>query len=1076
LAIAGLYLSGATFCSGQFTTTNFFNWETAPVHPVALSPDGTKLVLCNLPDNRLEVFDITSGKPAALTNIPVGLDPVTVRFRTSTEMWVANYISDSISIVDLTSMRVVNTLTTSNEPSDIVFAGTPQKAFVSCGQPNLVQVFNTSTLQVTTNLVMDGNRPRAMATSPDGSKVYVAIFESGNASTIIGTGVSPLTSFPRPSPVNFPDAPSGGLNPPPNSGTNFVPAINPLISTAAPPRVSLIVKKNASGRWMDDNQGDWTEYIRGTNAAFTGRLPGWDMPDHDLAVIDAASFSINYATGLMNICMAVAVNPVSGKISVVGTEALNSIRFQPVLNGTFIRVNLAQVDPASLTSSIVDLNFHLTYQTSQVPQSERDKSIGDPRGIVWSSDGSRGYVTGLGSDNLVIIDAQGHRAGLNPAIALGQGPTGLALDESRHRLYVYNRFAGSISTVDTVGETVVDTLPLPDPTPQAIKLGRPHLYNTHQSSGLGQIACGSCHVDTRFDRLAWDLGDQTDVFTLINSTFNFISPAPAVTNSFHPMKGPMVTQTLQDIIGHEPFHWRGDKEGLEQFSGTFTNLQGAPVTLTTSEMQEFKNFLATVRFAPNPFRLFDNSLPTSLPLPGQFALGRGLLPDGAQLPNGNAQNGQLAFRLTTATGCIICHTLPSGVATDMRFNGVQWVQIPLSTNSSHHAAMIELQRSSNLPFKVPQLRNLFDKMGMDFTRTNNRAGFGFSHDGSVDSLTRFVQDSFAFTNDQTTADMVAFLVSFSGSDLIPGSLTDPNRAPGLPSLDTQAAVGRQITINNPASVPLIDSMVALANASTSRVDLVVKGMSGGLARGWFWDRVTGKFLSDRQSETYTTTALRALAAVGSEQTYTVVPRGTGRRMGIDRDADGYLDRDELDFGSDPANPLSLATNTPPHLAGGTNLILLKGRPATINFTATDSDIPAQVLTFSLGANAPPGASISPTNGTFAWIPSGPPGAMTNSVTVIVTDNGKPNKSDSKTITLIAVDLNVSSLNSTTNGTTLGWNSISGLNYRLQYKNNLTDAVWTDLPGDVTGTGNTVLKTDATSGTNSTRFYRILALP
>jgi len=120
--------------------------------------------------------------------------------------------------------------------------------------------------------------------------------------------------------------------------------------------------------------------------------------------------------------------------------------------------------------------------------------------------------------------------------------------------------------------------------------------------------------------------------------------------------------------------------------------------------------------------------------------------------------------------------------------------------------------------------------------------------------------------------------------------------------------------------------------------------------------------------------------------------------------------------------------------------------------------------------------MNPTNGTFAWTPSGPPGATTNSITIIATDNGNPNKSDSKTITLIAVDLNVSSLNSTPNGTTLGWSSIPGLTYRLQYKNNLTDAVWTDLPGDVTASGTTVLKTDATSGTNSTRFYRILALP
>ncbi|HXU76747.1 MAG TPA: YncE family protein, partial [Methylomirabilota bacterium] len=170
--------------------TNFFNWETAPVHPAAISPDSSTLAICNLPDNRLELFDITSGKPLATTNIPVGLDPVTVRFRTASEIWVANYISDSISIIDLPTRRVLSTITTSNEPSDIVFAGNPQRAYVSCGQPNLVQVYNPGTFQLVTNIVIDGNRPRALGVSPDGSKVYVAIFESGNASTIIGTGIS----------------------------------------------------------------------------------------------------------------------------------------------------------------------------------------------------------------------------------------------------------------------------------------------------------------------------------------------------------------------------------------------------------------------------------------------------------------------------------------------------------------------------------------------------------------------------------------------------------------------------------------------------------------------------------------------------------------------------------------------------------------------------------------------------------------------------------------------------------------------------------------------------------------------
>ncbi len=1057
---------------GQITTTNFFNWETAPVHPVALSPDGTRLVVCNLPDARVDIFDVTAGRPVPLGSVPVGLDPVTVRFRTATEFWVANYISDSVSVVDLPTLRVVNTFSTTNEPSDIVFAGTPSRAFVSCGQPNLVQVFNATNYSVVTNLTIDGNRPRALDVSPDGTKVYVAIFESGNASTIIGTGVA--LGVTRANLVNFSFAPSKGLNPPPNSGTNFVPAINPLI-TNAPPKVSLIVKKNSAGRWLDDNSGDWTEFIRGTNAAFTGRVPGWDMPDHDLAVIDATTFSVNYANGLMNICMGVAVNPATGKIFVIGTDALNQMRFQGVLDGIFIRVNLAQVDPVTLTNTVKDLNPHLNYSTTQESQSERDKSLGDPRGIIWSADGSRGYVTGMGSDNLTIIDANGNRAGLAPTINVGQGPTGMALDETRNRLYILNRFGGSISTVDTVSQTVTNTFSLFDPTPAVIKNGRPRLYNTRLSSGLGQAACGSCHVDARFDRLAWDLGEPTDVLKIISGA-NFVA-TPAVTNNYHPMKGPMTTQTFQDIIGHEPFHWRGDRDGIEQFSPTFTNLQGAPIGIATNEMSDFKNFLATIRFAPNSFRQFDNSLPTNVALPGQFALGRGTLAAGAPMPNGNAVNGQLLFRQTTnlTTSCITCHTLPTGLGTDMKFNGAVWQQLALGTNAAHHIALIELERSQQLPFKVPQLRNMFDKFGLDLLHTNNRAGFGFSHDGSVDTLTRFIQDGFGLTNDQQTADLDAFLFSFTGSDLTAGVVTDGNRSPGVASLDTPAAVGRQITINNSSGVALITNMISLANAATSRVDLVVKGFENGLARGWFYNRTNGFFQSDRLAESDTPAALRALAAPGAEQTYTIVPRGAGIRMGIDRDADGYLDQDEKDFGSDPANALSLATNTSPFLSSISTVFALKGRLLALNFTATDSDVPAQILTFSL-TNSPPDATINATNGAFTWTPSGAAGTISNAITVVVTDSGTPNRSDTKTFFIVANDMNATAPVISSNGVSISWSAIAGLTYRVQFKNNLTDISWSDLPGDIAATNIVALKLDSAAVTNATRFYRIIALP
>lgn len=70
----------------------------------------------------------------------------------------------------------------------------------------------------------------------------------------------------------------------------------------------------------------------------------------------------------------------------------------------------------------------------------------------------------------------------------------------------------------------------------------------------------------------------------------------------------------------------------------------------------------------------------------------------------------------------------------------------------------------------------------------------------------------------------------------------------------------------------------------------------------------GAFVSDRSSEAPLSDAqLQALIGEATEAlTYLCVPPGSGFRIGIDRDADGHGDRDELDAGSDP----TLASSTP----------------------------------------------------------------------------------------------------------------------------------------------------------------------
>src|SRR2546428_10041752 len=59
--------------SSVAVTTDYRNFESVPVHPVALTPDGSKLLALNLPDARLEVFSIGSGAPTPPGGVPGGL-------------------------------------------------------------------------------------------------------------------------------------------------------------------------------------------------------------------------------------------------------------------------------------------------------------------------------------------------------------------------------------------------------------------------------------------------------------------------------------------------------------------------------------------------------------------------------------------------------------------------------------------------------------------------------------------------------------------------------------------------------------------------------------------------------------------------------------------------------------------------------------------------------------------------------------------------------------------------------------------------------------------------------------------
>jgi len=920
----GLALSGVAAGASRFTT-----FESGQVRPLALSPDGTRLFAANTPDGRLEIFGISSAGLEHRGSVAVGLEPVAVAARTAGEVWVVNHLSDSVSIVDVSAVppRVVRTLLVGDEPRDIVFAGPNRsRAFITTahrgqnrpGDPELttpgvgradVWVFDATDAgpglggTPITIVSLFGDTPRALAASPDGGTVYAAVFHSGNQTTVVPEGaVCNGGALAPPCSVGGFLMP-GGL-PAPNTDRNGIPQ----------PEVGLIVKWNAAtGHWEDELGRSWNNAIR------------FSLPDLDVFAIDAnapvpaeiAAFP-HVGTMLFNM----AVNPVSGKVYVSNTEARNEVRFEgpgEFFGSTTVRGHLHEARITILDGATViprHLNKHLDYRVVPTPEPDKQRSLATPLDMAVTADGTTLYVAAFGSSRVGVFATAALEADtFVPAAAShipvsGGGPSGLVLDEARNRLYVLTRFDNGISVIDTAAKTEVAHLALYNPEPPAVQLGRPLLYDAVRTSSNGEASCAACHVFGDLDSLAWDLGNPDDEVLPNLNPFTVPNQLGFSFPNHHPLKGPMTTQSLRGMANHGPMHWRGDRSGgndpggepldeaaaFFRFIGAFEGLLGRDGPIPDADMRRFTDFILQVSYPPNPIRALDNSL-----TPEQQA-GRDKF--FSPQPSDVFQN------------CDGCHRLDP--------------QAGFFGSDGFSSFEFETQL-----FKIPHLRNLYQKIGMfgmaavPFFNPGDNGhkgpqirGFGFLHDGSTDTLFRFHQATvFNRTN--------------------PGGLplSNPDGFPAGPAGDVQRRameqfmlafdsnlapiVGQQITLASGNAAVVASRLDLLAaRAAAGECDLVVRGTWDGVERGAF-RLPSGRYRSDRALEPLRTEAeMQALAAVpGQELTWTCVPPGEGLRRGIDRDDDGAFDRDELDAGSDPADPTSRPAGVGMRLVRTTRLLL-----------------------------------------------------------------------------------------------------------------------------------------------------------
>jgi YVTN family beta-propeller protein len=895
----------------------FVTFESGHVRPLALSPDGTRLFSVNTPDNQLEIFQVGVGTLTHEASVTVGLEPVAVAARSNGEVWVVNHLSDSVSVVDVTTPtqpRVVRTLLVGDEPRDLVFAGpggnrafittahrgqnTPYQAAIETilETPGIgradVWVFDATSLgaqaggTALTIVTLFGDTPRALAVAPDGSTVYAAIFHSGNRTTTLSEALVPNGGET-----------SGGL---PEPNTNFQG--NPQ------PEVGLIVQYDGTA-WRDELGRNWNGSVN------------FALPDEDVFAIDAdANPPValtgpgDVSTGVGTILFNMIANPVSGKVYVSNLESFNRVRFEGA--GTYSAAFKPLGEPASVRGHLAEsritvldggtvtprhLNKHIDYTSccAALPNAENDTSLAFPLGMAISSDGATLYVAGFGSSKIGIYDTADLEddsfvpSTANQATVSGGGPTGIVLDETRSQLYVLTRFDDAISIVSTATGMETAHVKLHNPEPAIVTAGRPFLYDASFASSHGDSACASCHIFGDFDSLAWDLGDPDGT--------SFANPGPFTISlgdtDFQPMKGPMTTQSLRGMDNHGAMHWRGDRRSnfvgaqpndgafdelvaFRAFNPAFAGLLGRSAQIPQGDMNKFTAFILEVMYPPNPIRNLDNSL-----TPAQQA-GR------------NFYFGGVSDTLFDCNGCHVLDPTGNASFTSVKRPGFFGTDGQSSfENETQH-------------FKIPHLRNMYQKVGMfgmpavalvnpgdNAFKGDQIRGFGFLHDGSFDTLFRFHN---AAVFNQSPSNVGGFPAGAAG---------DPQRRQVeafMHAFDSNLApiVGQQMTRTNLANAPVdarIDLLIARAGAG--ECDLVAKGKSGSEVRGYVYVG-GGRFQPDRKSDaTLTDAALRAQAnTAGQELTYTCVPPGSGERIALDRDGDSFWDGDERDAGTDPGDP------------------------------------------------------------------------------------------------------------------------------------------------------------------------------
>lgn len=150
-----------------------------------LSPDGERLYVVNFGSNNISVIDTLSNK--VINTFQVGSAPGINNIaidKGGLHLYIPNNADNTVSIVDTSTDKVSKSILVGNSPISSVITPDDGKVFVANMQDNSISVINTQTEKLESTIENVGKGPLDMAITPDGKKIYITNSENSTVTVL----------------------------------------------------------------------------------------------------------------------------------------------------------------------------------------------------------------------------------------------------------------------------------------------------------------------------------------------------------------------------------------------------------------------------------------------------------------------------------------------------------------------------------------------------------------------------------------------------------------------------------------------------------------------------------------------------------------------------------------------------------------------------------------------------------------------------------------------------------------------------------------------------------------------------